>query len=187
MVKTMIRHFDLGRINYNGTGKRYPVTVRCELELRGGEPTYNRVNGELVPTGETTPEYYEFTASASIGACCAGQCLDEINKHRMDFGPEQRALWNRIFTYWKQYHLNGMHAGTPEQEEAVKEWINAGNKYDYADACEMLKEKGLYEIPFTGKTIGKEYNGEMCRYGSAWVVTDIPAPVLDGMRELIGG
>lgn len=86
---------------------------------------------------------------------------------------------------WKRYHLNGMHAGTPTQEKAVAEWKATGNKYDYIAACEMLKEKGLYEVPFTGITIGKRYHGEMYKYSHGWVVQDIPADDLIRIEHAI--
>ena len=39
---------------------------------------------------------------------------------------------------WEEWHLNGTHAGTPKQEEAVKKWMAKGNRYDYTNACTVL-------------------------------------------------
>lgn len=174
----MVKKFDFGRINYNGTGRRYPVTVRIALEKRGGEDIFTVKNGEKVYTGEKTPEYFEFTASGMIGARCGGQCLDEIAKHC------KNSTFMAIYRLWQKYHLNGMHAGTPEQEKALERWKNAGNKYSYDGACEYLKSCGLYEVLYTGKTVGRMYNNEPYKYGHAWIVNDIPADDLQKINNL---
>lgn len=180
----MKRIFNLGKINLYGTGRRYPVEVTVELKSRGGDDVFTYENGHRVPTGEKTPVYVEFTASAMVGARMGGQCLDEINRRRVDFG-KNRAVWDEIFRYWKLYHLNGMHAGTPEQEAAIDEWKAAGNRYDYTAACNMLKEKGLYEVLFTGKTVGRMYNNEPYKYGHGWIVNDIPGDDLIRIEHLL--
>lgn len=174
----MIKKFNFGKIDYNGTGRRYPVTVQIALEKRGGDDVFTMKNGEKVYTGGKTPEYYEFTASGMIGARCGGQCLDEIAKHC------KNPLFVTIYRLWKKYHLNGMHAGTPEQEKALLEWKAAGNRYDYTSACEYLKSRGLYEMNYTGKSVGRMYNGELYRYGHAWLVQDIPENDLETIKNL---
>ena len=183
----MKRTFNLGSINLNGTGKRYPVKVNVELKSRGGERVFRLEDGERVYTGETTPEYVEFTASASAsaGACIAGQCLDRINAHRLDFTEDNRETWDDIYKYWKQYHLNGLNAGTPEQTAAVDEWLDQGNRYDYTRVCNMLEEKGLYEVLYTGKTVGRMYNNEPYKYGHGWIVRDIPGDDLIKIEHLL--
>ena len=182
----MKKVFDFGRINLTGTGKRYPVSVSVELRRRGGEDVFRMVHGKREYTGEKTPVYVEFSACAEIGACWGGQCLDEIEKHKKDFTPERRELWEELYTYWKKYHLNGMHAGTPEQEKAVKTWMEeTGNRYDYKAACEMLKSCGLYEVPFTGKSIGKYYNGELYKYGHGWIIQEIEGPDLIKIEHIL--
>lgn len=175
----MKKTINFGKVDYRGTGKRYPVKVEIELKTRGGEPTFTIENGERVYTGKTTPTYTEFTACGSIGACCGGQCLDEIYKHL-----KNNKEFAMIYKWWKAYHLNGMNAGTPEQEKAIKEYFE-GKRYDYTKACEYLKSIGLYEINFTGKTTGREYNNEPYKYGHAWIVEDIPEDVLKEMKGYI--
>lgn len=181
----MKRKLSFGKIDLYGTGKRYLAEVEIELKERGGEPTFTIENGVKVPTGKTTPTYTEFTACGTVwntrhtDCVCGGQCLDEISKF------VKTADFKKIYTWWKKYHLNGMNAGTPEQEQAIKEWKDAGNKYDYDAVCEMLKEKGLYEVPFTGKSTGKEWHGEIYRYGSAWIVSDIPEADLCEIKAFI--
>ena len=181
----MKKTFNFGRINFNGTGRRYPVTVEAELKRRGGEKILRRdpASGKMIETGETTPEYIEFTASASIGARCGGQCLDEINKHRRELAD--RDAWDELYKMWKLYHLNGMHAGTPEQEKAIYEWKAAGNKYEYGAACEYLKSVGLYEVEYTGLSIGHRMEKEPYKYGHAWIIQEIPGADLLRIEQLL--
>ena len=181
----MKRVMNLGKINLNGTGKRYPVEVTVELKRRGNDPVLERVNGKLTETGEFTPEFVEFTAFAMVGARMGGQCLDEINKHRKDFTPENREVWDDVYHFWKLYHLNGMHAGTPEQEKAIEDWKAQGNRYDYTAVCEMLKGLGLYEVNYTGKSTGRYYNNEPYKYGHGWLVQDIPGDDLIRIEHLL--
>lgn len=180
------RKFDFGKVDYAGTGRKaYPVTIEVELRKRGGEETFRVVNGEKQYTGEKTPEYVEFSAVGYIwntkhtDCVCGGQCLDEINRFL-----SKNADFQKVYKWWKAYHLNGMKAGTPEQQEAVKEYTDT-HKYDYKAVCDYLKEKGLYEVPFYGKTVGKQYNGEIYRYGTGWCVEDIPEGVLAEMVEFL--
>ena len=183
----MKKTFELGNIDLRGTGKRYPVTVEIELSESGGAERIEYIDGKRTPTGQYTPRYLEFTASASAGAAMAGQCLDRINEHRRDFSGGSRVIWDAIYRLWKLYHLNGMHAGTPEQEAAVKEYKSQCGHYraDYTEVCNHLKEIGLYEVPFIGRTTGREYNGEMYKYGHGWIIQQIPEEDLQRIRDLL--
>ena len=187
----MKKRFTFGKICANyAQRKENMVTVDVELKTRGGEPVFkiNPATGKKEPCG-TTPQYVEFTASAMVwnrvrtDIIMGGQCLDEVNKHRTELSD--LSTWDLLYTMWKKYHLNGMHAGTPEQEAAVKEWEALGNRYDYTAACEMLKSRGLYAVPFNGVTVGKRYNGELYRYGHGWVVQDIPGNDLLKIEHLL--
>jgi hypothetical protein len=112
---------DFGKINYNGTGKRYPVTV--EMELR------------------ETPKGPEFSASGWIGSRCGGQCLDEIARY------VKTPLFREILGYWKRYHLNGMKATCEHQRRAGWEKI-AGETvtaHIYTMNHEAITEKNAAE------------------------------------------
>lgn len=122
----MKKTFNFGRINYNGTGRRYPVNVTIELSEKNG--------GKVV-----------FSAHGNIGACCGGQCLDAMYPFLF-----QNETFLKVYRFWKLYHLNDMHAGTEEQEKAIDEWKALGNKYDYAKVCDYLKSVGLYEVDLNG-------------------------------------
>ena len=50
----------------------------------------------------------------------------------------------------------------------------------------MLKEKGLYEVMFTGITCGRRYDNEPYKYGHGWIVQEIPEEDLNRIKELLG-
>lgn len=177
-----------GKIALYGGKKINEVTVTVELRTCGGDETFTiGKNGEHIPTGQKTPEYQELAICGNIwnskktDIVYGGQCLDTIAEYVHD------PFFEEIHGLWKKYHLNGMHAGTPEQEEAVKEWREktGNNGFAYDEICEMLKEKGLYEVNFTGVTTGKVYNNEPYKYGHSWVVEQIPEDVLKRINEII--
>lgn len=104
-----------------------------------------------------------------------GQCVDELF---WTYGKQMQnpKLYAEILELWKKYHLNGMHAGTEEQEDAIEEWKAEGNKYDYSEVCCMLKERGLYEV---------EIDGEPYQYGHGWLYREIPENTLNRIRKII--
>lgn len=161
--------------------------VTIELRQKGGEATFtiDPTTRERIYTGSKTPEYVELSICGSIWNAshtdiwCGGQCLDTMAEY------VKTPLFREIYNLWKRYHLNGARAGTPEQENAIKEWTQAGNKYEYTAACEMLKEKGLYEVNYTGPTVGRYYNNEPYRYGCGWIIEEIPGEVLTRIEHII--
>lgn len=188
----MKKVFNFGKIDYTGTGRKaYPVTVEVELRKRGGEKTFtiDPKTKERIYTGSTKPEYWELSICGNIwntkktDIYCGGQCLDTINEYRAQLND--KAVFDELFKLWKRYHLNGMRAGTPEQEKALEEWEAAGNKYEYTAACEYLKTIGLYEVNFSGLTVGRRYNNESYKYGHAWIVEELPGDVLLRVEHLL--
>lgn len=192
MDNSIKRRIEFGKVDYTEKGRKaYPVSVDVELRERGGKQTYRYINGEKVPTVETTPRYYELSICGYIwnarrtDCVCGGQCLDTIREYRAQLNNIK--LFDEVYRLWTRYNLNGMRAGTPEQEKALAEWKAAGNKYDYTVACEYLKRRGLYEVMYTGKSCGREYKNEPYKYGHAWLVEDLPAPVVERVRAIIAG
>lgn len=179
----MKKTFNFGKIDYMDRGRKdCAVDVTIYLEEKGGEKVLDK-DGNF--TGSYCNKYIEFTASGNIwnyrhsDIYSGGQNLDEIAKY------VKTPLFQRIHTFWKKYHLNGMHAGTPEQEEAVTKWEAEGNKYDYKKACEMLKNRGLYEVPLTADLIGtRKADGKPYKYGQGWVIANIPAKDLKEIKNL---
>ena len=187
----MKKIFDFGKIKYTNKSRAVNlVTIEMELRSRGGETTFaiDRKTGEKTITGKT-PEYLELSICGDIwnarhtDCVCGGQCLDTIAKYRRQLSDPE--LFDAIYDLWKKYHLNGMHAGTPEQETAVEEWKAEGNRYDYKAACEMLKQKGLYEINYTGLSVGRRYNNEPYKYGHGWLIQELPGDVLVKIEHLL--
>ena len=136
---------DLGKINYLGNGKKSgPTDVEMELTLRANSEGY---------------EYWEFSAIGNIwnhlgtNIYHAGQCLDTIDEFK-----HGNKAFRTVFGWWKKYHLNGMHAGTVAQEEALDEFRKTHPEHNYNVECNYLKHIGLYAVPFFGHTISKKYN-----------------------------
>lgn len=156
----MRRTIEFGKIAYYGSRKINAVSVDIELREREHD-------------GE---KYEEFSVCGSIWNAhktdhvCGGQCLDEIAQY------VKAPLFKEIYRLWKLYHLNGMHAGTEEQDAAIDEWKAQGNEYDYKKVCDYLKEIGLYEV---------EYNGKPYRYGTGWLHREIPEDDLKRIKEII--
>lgn len=125
---------DFGKIDYNGTGRRYPVTV--DIELR------------------ETEKGPEFSASGWIGSRCGGQCLDEIARF------VKTPLFREIFRFWQLYHLNGMKAACEHQraagwEEIAAETVTAHIYTMTADAIteRNAAERRIIEAAKRGETV----------------------------------
>lgn len=100
-----------------------------------------------------------------------GQCLDEMKKFKeLRFN----SLFNKLYKWWELYHLNGMHAGTIKQENAIKEW-HAKDKYKaftYDEDCKYLDSIGLLD-------------DDGYRYGSSWLYRAIPDEDLNEIKALL--
>lgn len=187
----MKRVFYFGKIAYSHPRiRRNLVEVSVELRKRGGEKTFmlDKQTGLRVITGKT-PEYHELSICGSIwngrksDIVCGGQCLDTIAEYRSQLTNAN--LFDQLYLLWKNWHLNGMHAGTPEQEAAIDKWKQEGHKYDYAEVCEFLKSIGLYEVNYTGITVGRRYENEPYKYGHGWVVKELPSDIYDTVIKLL--
>jgi hypothetical protein len=138
-----------GKIDYNHSGRRN-CKVTIEVELRPTEHgTELSICGNIWNPRET-----------DIYSC--GQNIDTIAEYI--HSPKMR----RIKEIWEQWHLNGMRAGTPIQEKAVKEWRNKTNNHSFAytEICEYLKSINLYEV-------------DGYKYGSAWLMEPLPQDIID--------
>ena len=140
-----------------------------------------------------------FSASADLwnsnrsDILMGGRCFDNLLNNYPEL--KDNDVFMETYDLWSKYHLNGMHAGTPEQEKAIEEWMKErkaqGNEYDYKSACEYLKSIGLYEVPVA--TIDLEANpqfkdaeeGAMYEYGHSWLKEKIPEQDVERIESLI--
>ena len=154
--------FAFGKIDgYHNSKKSCPVFIDVELRNEQDKPEFSAC-GYV---------YNHLKTDCIIG----GLCLDTLNEfHSIKNNP----MFRKIYRLWKLYHLNGMHAGTPEQEQAINAWKDAGNRYDYRKVCDYLKSIGLYEV---------EHEGKPYKYGHSWLYQPIPDDDLNEIRCLIGG
>lgn len=157
----MKKTFDFGKIALYGNRKINPVTVNVELSEKDGHKVFTASG--YIWNSRKTDCYY------------GGQCLDDIAKF------VHNPTFKEIYRLWKKYHLNDMHAGTKEQENALNEAVEAGkfpsrSASYYTEHCEYLKSIGLYEV---------EYNGKPYRYGTGWICYDIPIEDIRKIEQLI--
>ena len=152
-----------------------PVTV--EVELRDETTNYGF-------------EYKEFSVCADVwnskntDIICAGQCLDEILPFME--GTKYEKTFKLVYDLWKKWHLNGLKAGTPKQEEFCKEWLNS-HSYDYTTMCSELEARGLFTDNFNGYGHKKQYKNEPYNYGCDWAINIIPEEDINLMLTLFSG
>ena len=70
----------------------------------------------------------------------------------------------KIKKIWERWHLNDMKAGTPRQEEFIRNWCLT-HEYDYANALLALSEAGLL--------VDNGY-----RYGNSWLKEEVPEDII---------
>lgn len=80
----------------------------------------------------------------------------------------------KLLEIWRHWHLNGMNAGTPEQDKALEERPNPPTTRSYEENCAYLKSIGLYEV---------EYQGKPYKYGHGWIHKDLPDDFLENIIE----
>ena len=157
----MKKIFSFGKIDFNNTGEKINlVTIEVELKERNGNPV--------------------FTASGNIwnsrksDIIMGGQCIDSIyTEFKNQISDKQR--FEKIMNLWQRNHLNDLNAGTPEQSAIIENAEKQGWKYDYSQACELLKKAGKYEVI---------HNGKLYKYGTAWIYRAIAPEDLKEIKSL---
>lgn len=163
-MKTTLK---FGKIDAEGRGRAINA-VDVDMELK------TKDNGVQV-----------FSASAKVwngnhsdiimGGQCIGTLLDELRNQLKEKGILEEM--EEIGRLWKAYHLNDMHAGTPEQEAALKEAGLAGFASNYEKCCEYLKSVGMYEVELE--------DGTMYKFGCGWLTQPIPEEDLERITKII--
>ena len=150
--RVMKKKFNFGKIDYNNHGRKENlVTVEVKFEngcFSASGNIWNRLGTDLIQ---------------------CGQCINTINQYLKD-----NKLFNCIYEIWKEYHLNDLTAGSPKQEEYLKNTKTEG----YDDNCKKLDQADL----LTDNSY--LHNGKPYRYGSAWLKTKIPSEVQKQIRTL---
>jgi hypothetical protein len=128
-----------------------------------------------------TFENGRLSISGVEGPLSNGNCLGACGQIVAHLSTEDRSEWEYLFGWdgemvtelfrvWARWHLNDMRAGTPAQEEFVREWKRE-RRYDYTKVCEALEGAGLL--------VDNGY-----RYGTAWLAEEVPAEVIAWLSAL---
>lgn len=158
LEKNLSKTIDFGKIAFYGGRRINSVTVELNLYLLANNKIRFTASGNVWNSKKTD-------------IVCGGQCLDTLYRF---LGKNQ--TFKKIYSWWKEYHLNDSKPGTKAQMEALKEArrqnIEGYNFNDYVSCCDYLKSINLYED-----------NGY--KYGHGWIYEEIPQDVLDEMITFI--
>lgn len=104
------------------------------------------------------------------GSC--GQILDHITISEFADGWSKE-LANQFVSYWSDWHLNDMQAGTPKQTAFIENYkaSHPDWRYDYTEVCNILKEANIYD-------------DDGYKYGTAWLSVEVPSEVIDFLDNL---
>ena len=144
----------LGKCDDNGNGRK-----NCEAYI-----TWEFKDGKFSMCAETWLPSKRDTIRG-------GQCVDDVAAL---FPDDKKA--QRMAEIWKRWHLNDRTAGSPAQEQWLREHpIDPKEivypKSHYEEACKRLAAVGLNPDP------GFTYKGLPYRYGHAWLREEIPADI----------
>lgn len=138
----------LGMIDYNKSGRANCQAV-ITWELKDGQFS---MQAEIWNPRHT--DIYE-----------GGQCVDRVASY---FPQDKKAA--RMVEVWKRWHLNDMRAGSPAQEQWLKEHP--------IDPAEYAYPKSHYEVA-SAKLAAAGLNPDNgYKYGSAWLREELPADVI---------
>jgi len=165
----------LGNRKIEGYKNKKPVEL--ELQIK----TVKIPDGEASRLNWKLEEIREYTAVSIMGEVwCSdyySDCFEcgQIRDTVSDLFPSDAV--QRICKLWDQWHLNNLTAGTVEQTACIDVYEVANPKwhYDYSEACEILKDAGLYTI----ETSPISYT-----YGSKWLIREVPEAIVNELIEL---
>lgn len=143
---------ELGKIDYNGIGRKINAVT---IEVRLGD-------GNLSICGSIWNSLHTDIVSG-------GQNIDEI----ASLFPHNERV-QRVKEVWKRWHLNDLKAGSPKQEEYLKNnpITSSYPESHYEKTCKVLAKKGLNPDP--------DYicSGKPYEYGSAWLKEKLPLEII---------
>ena len=153
------KEIELGKFDYFQHGRKdCPVTVEITLrqtdkgvELSMCGNVWNAIRTDIYSGGQNGEEIASLVKTAKVRRMC------EV---------------------WRQYHLNGMNAGTPAQTEFVKAHRDDFSRLDfYTDACKALDAVGLLYDASVDRDNGPD-QPRGYRYGSEWLYTELPDSII---------
>ena len=165
----MKKTIDLGKFAYSSNRKINRITI--DIELREGNIL--SICGNILNATQT-----------DFFVC--GQCEDTINNIIEKQASESiKSLWHIIYYLWKNYHLNDMHPGTPEQEKLLEQ--NSDHSYNHDH--EFLKQYNMLEVPAEKadpyRKEGSKHIGEPYIYGNEWLVWPLPYEIINIINALL--
>lgn len=150
----MKRIFDFGKIAYDGSGKKNNlVTVEVSFDgtrFSASGKIWNRLQTDIISGGQNLDELYEYF--------------------------KNDGLFLKIYSIWKQYHLNDCTPGTPKQMAFLSTIKRPSNAEFYVWEYEQLKKVDL---------LYDNWNGKPYLYGSGWIINKIPSYIKKDINTLL--
>lgn len=132
-------------------GKSYKVNLEVELT----DDNVFSVSGEVFRTDNDW--------------LMCGQCLDELAQYS---SIKNNPKFKQVYEWWKEWHLNDMHAGTEKQESALEQAGLTAFAGEYDKCCKYLESIGLL--------VDNGY-----KFGTSWLKREIPSETLLQMKQFI--
>lgn len=154
----MFKVIRIGKVKPN----RKKIDVFCKIKFDGKRLSISGVVGPLQ------------SGNVSAGGGC-GQIVGSVAAGDfVEFADGwNKATVSKFFELWDRWHLNDLQAGSPAQQEAIR---NSG--LSYQEAVEKLEALGLNPDP------NYLHNNKPYRYGSAWLMEEVPQEVIDFLDKL---
>lgn len=158
----------LGEVDYNGR-KNCKAFLSWELKDKNGQKIFTAQAQIYNPRGDVL----------YIG----GQCLNEVREI-----CQRGGVWTsdaeKIFIFWKLYHLNNLNAGTVEQER-ILEILLPQDERNYENARKALKSVGMEIVPLTKNEAAENPHApNPYAYGEAWLYRPIPDAIIKQIEAL---
>lgn len=173
-MKELSRKIGFGKIDYLDQGRK-----NCKVEVEITLKPIKNAKGIVLAAGE---EVMELTIGARVwnhigsNIYCGGQCLDTIRPY-IERDTPYKEEYKEIVRLWENYHLNGMHAGTPAQEKALRDAGLNGFASNYDQCCKYLLSIGLYKDTLP--------DGSTYEFGHGWLTEKIPEEDLVKIQAII--
>tara|TARA_R110000796_G_scaffold4676_1_gene17951 strand:- start:251 stop:712 length:462 start_codon:yes stop_codon:yes gene_type:complete len=150
----MIKTFNFGKIDYNNKGRKI-----------------NLVTLEVKFDGERFAVCGNVWNNKQTDIISGGQNLDDLYNYFNNNG-----LFLKIYSLWKQYHLNDLTPGTPKQMAFLSTLQKPINAEFYTWECEQLEKVDL---------LIDDLNGKPYKYGTLWLTNEIPCDVKGDINKLL--